>query len=72
MVKRLKARAFWVLLIVAWFALAVVMTVREAYIFAAVGYVIALFYIVMEVWLWMRTTRAQKAVDESKKQDNSA
>jgi uncharacterized protein (DUF58 family) len=72
MVKRLKERAFWVLLIVAWLALAVVMTVRAAYIFAAVGYVIAAFYIVMELWLWRRTTRAQKAVDESKKQDNSA
>jgi hypothetical protein len=72
MVKRLKERAFWVLLIVAWLALAVVMTVRAAYIFAAVGYVIAAFYLVMELWLWRRTMRAQKAVDESKKQDNSA
>jgi len=72
MVKRLKERAFWVLLIVAWLAIGVLMTVLESYIFAAVGYVIAVFYIVMEVWLWRRITRAQKAVGESKKQDNSA
>ena len=72
MVKRLKERAFWALLIAAWLAIAVLMTVRESYIFAAVGYVIAVFYIVMELWLWRRTTRAQKAVDASRKQDNSA
>lgn len=72
MVKRLKERAFWVLLIMAWLAIGVLMTVRASYIFAAVGYVIAFFYIVMEVWLWRRITRAQKAVDESKKQNNSA
>ncbi|MCX5990806.1 MAG: hypothetical protein NTZ04_00490 [Chloroflexi bacterium] len=72
MVKRLRERAFWVLLIMAWLAIGVLMTVRASYIFAAVGYVIAFFYIVMEVWLWRRITRAQKAVDESKKQNNSA
>ena len=72
MVKRLKERAFWVLLIMAWLAIGVLMTVRASPIFAAVGYVIAFFYIVMEVWLWRRITRAQKAVDESKKQNNSA
>ncbi len=72
MVKRLKERAFWVLLIMAWLAIGVLMTVRASYIFAAVGYAIAFFYIVMEVWLWRRITRAQKAVDESKKQNNSA
>lgn len=70
--KRLKSRPLWLLLIVAWLGIGIVMTVVESYFFAAISYIIATFYILLELWLWRRSKRAQKAVDEIDGQDTSA
>lgn len=71
-VKRLRARAIWLLLIVAWLAIGIVMTVIEEYFFAGTSYLIAAFYICLEFWLWRRSKRLQKAAGEIDRQDTPA
>ncbi len=65
--KRMRQRAFWLLLIVAWTALGIVMTVRADYIFAGISFVIAVFYVGVEIWLWRRQKRFEQAMAEMKK-----
>jgi hypothetical protein len=68
-VKRLKGRAFWLLLIVAWLGIGIFMTVIEEYFFAGISYVIAAFYVFLELWLWRRSKRLQKAAGQPDRQD---
>jgi len=67
MMKRGRQRAFWWLLIVAWTALGIVMTVKGEYIFAGVSYAIAVFYVGVEIWLWVRQKRFEQAMAEMEK-----
>ena len=60
-IQLLRRRALQLVLIAAWLALGTVMVVRQPkwwVWFAAVSYVIALFYIVAEVLTWRRALRA--------------
>jgi hypothetical protein len=59
-------------LIVAWLGIGIVMTVIEEYLFAATSYVIAIFYICLELWLWRRSKRLEKAGGEPGRQDTPA
>lgn len=65
--KYLRRRVFWIGLMVAWLALGIVMTVWESYIFAAVAYIIAAFYLGREIWWWSRHRRFEQAMADMKK-----
>jgi hypothetical protein len=65
-VKQLRQRIFWILLMVAWLALGIVMTVWESYIFAGVAYLIAAFYLGREIWWGSRRRQFQQAMTDMK------
>ncbi len=67
----LRRRALQLVLIAAWIALGTMMVVLQPRLwvwFAAVSYVIALFYIVAEVLTWRYALRAKVAPGEKKDQ----
>ncbi len=70
--KMLGKRAVWRLLIVAWLGIGIVMTVLGEWVFAGTSYVIAVFYICLEVWLWRRSKRVGQATGDAGGQDTPA
>lgn len=70
--RRLGSRAVWRLLIVAWLGIGILMTVLGEWVFAGISYLIAAFYICLEVWLWRRSRRLQRAGGEPGRKDTPA
>ena len=70
--KALRKRVFWRLLILAWLAIGIFMTVLEEWVFAGTSYLIAVFYICLELWLWRRGRKLEKATGDSGGQDAAA
>lgn len=68
-VKALRKRLAWRLLVLAWLGIGVVMTVLGEWVFAGTSYVIAVFYVCLELWLWRRNKRLAEAAG---KQDTTA
>lgn len=71
-VKALRRRVFWRLLIVAWLGIGIFMTVLEEWVFAGTSYLIAVFYICLELWLWRRAKRLGETTGNAGGQDTPA
>lgn len=68
----LRKRAVWRLLIVAWLAIGILMTVLEEWVFAGTSYLIGVFYICLELWLWRRGKKLEKATSDAGGRDAPA
>ena len=70
--KALRKRVAWRLLVAAWLGIGIFMTVLEEWVFAGTGYLIAAFYLCLELYLWRRSKRLEEVTGDAGGQDTPA